>query len=200
MNYERLSLEYWRGQVARIEDLRKRIIARGSAVDSGRVVPEDDHLVLGRGRRLSMAVLFLDISAFSARPADSPEDQEILLRVLNLFFSEMLRIAEDYGGTVEKNTGDGLMAYFPDGEGNSTNGSQRAVAAALTMTYTNQYAINPILEASSIAPLAFRVGIDHGNVTIARLGLAKRFNSLAAIGTTANLASKMLSQANQAKS
>jgi adenylate cyclase len=40
-----------------------------------------------------------------------------MLRVLNLYFSEMIKIAEEYGGTVEKNTGDGLMAYFEDNSG-----------------------------------------------------------------------------------
>ena len=38
----------------------------------------------------------------------------MLLAALNLFFSELVKVAEDYGGTVEKNTGDGLMAYFDE--------------------------------------------------------------------------------------
>lgn len=35
--------------------------------------------------------------------------------------------------------------------------------------------------------------MDHGPITIARLGAARRFNGIVAIGTTANIASKMLS-------
>jgi len=61
-----------------------------------------------------------------------------MLRVLNLFFTEMIRIVEDYGGAVEKNTGDGLMAYFEDRAaddpgGNSVqglNGRRESRAAA----------------------------------------------------------------------
>jgi site-specific recombinase XerD len=37
------------------------------------------------------------------------------------------------GDTVEKNTGDGLMAYFEDGGQQGEPGSKRAVACALTM-------------------------------------------------------------------
>jgi class 3 adenylate cyclase len=95
---------------------------------------------------MPMAVMFLDICGFSGRPADTPADQDVLLRALNLFFTEMFRIAEDYGGTVEKNTGDGLMAYFEDQASDGrVSGCQRAVAAALTMMYTNTYGIGTIL-------------------------------------------------------
>ena len=49
---------------------------------------------------------------------------------------------------------------------------------------------------SNIEPIQFRICIDYGQVTIAKLGAAKRFNAIVAIGTTANVASKMLSAAN----
>jgi len=38
------------------------------------------------------------------------------------FWVKWVKIAEDYGGVVEKNTGDGLMAYFNDGEGTPPEG------------------------------------------------------------------------------
>ena len=82
----------------------------------GRVVPEDEDLVLGSGRQLNLAVLFLDISGSSNRPSGTHEAQNKFLPALNLFFSELVRIVEEYGGTVEKNTGDGLMAYFETSE------------------------------------------------------------------------------------
>jgi class 3 adenylate cyclase len=78
-----------------------------------------------------MAVMFIDICDFSIRPMESLEEQDLTLRVLNLFFTEMIKVAEDYGGNIEKNTGDGLMVYFNDGEGSpAEKGAKRAVAAA----------------------------------------------------------------------
>lgn len=196
VDFEVLTPEYFRTQAERVKATLDSIIERGLHVSPGRVLPEDDSIAIGEGRQLAMAVLFLDISSFSSRPSSTSAEQEILLRVINLFFTEMIRIAEDYGGTVEKNTGDGLMAYFEDtSEHAEENGSKRAVAAALSMFCANAKLLNPILVRSGIDPIRFRVGIDHGLVTIAKVGAAKRFNSLVAIGSPANIACKMLAKA-----
>jgi class 3 adenylate cyclase len=53
--------------------------------------------------------------------------------------------------------------------------------------------INPVLTNSNIPTLDFRVCMDHGHITIAKVGVARRFNGIVAVGTTANIASKMLS-------
>ena len=119
----------------------------------------------------------------------------MVLRVLSLFFTEMIRIVEDYGGTVEKNTGDGLMAYFEDGGHGNNKATKRAVTAALTMMAANQNLIRPILLATPQPEIEFRVSIDYGEVTIARMGAPKRFNSNVAIGSPANFAAKMLAKA-----
>jgi len=196
MDYERLTPAYLQEQIARVEGLRERIVERGDAVALGRLVPEADDLAFGTGRRLDMAVMFLDLCSFSSRPSETVAEQEMLLRALNLFFTEMVKIAEDYGGVVEKNTGDGLMAYFNDSEGDPPeDGCKRAVACALTMFRTNSQLISPIMRASQMQELTFRIGIDYGSVTVAQIGAAKRFGSLVAIGTTANVACKMLSVA-----
>jgi class 3 adenylate cyclase len=195
MNYEGLQACYWKSQIERVRKLRDKI-ANSEPSSVGRVVPDDEDLAIGTGRRLDVAVLFLDISGFSKRPSETEPDQTLLLNVLNLFFTEMIKIAEEYGGTVEKNTGDGLMAYFEDGGGTpGERGCKRAVAAALTMMASNAYLIAPILRATPIPEILSRVSIDYGSVTIARLGAARRFNANVAIGATANFACKMLSLA-----
>lgn len=189
MNYDSLESAYWTAQIQRVERLRSSIADRAMA-PSGRVVPDDADLSIGAGRRLDLTVMFLDISSFSQRPSGTADEQELMLRVLNLFMSEMIKIAEDYGGCVEKNTGDGLMAYFED-EGD-TNSTQRAVACALTMDAANNALITPILRETGVPPLDFRVSMDYGPTMIARIGAAQRFNANVAIGSTANFASKML--------
>lgn len=194
MNYDGLKRSYWESQIARMECLRARIAERAASTSAGRVVPDDTDLAIGTGRRLNVTVMFIDISYFSARPAVTSDEQELMLRVLNLFFTEMIRIVEDYKGAVEKNTGDGLMAYFEDQSTNAPGGNsvQRAVACSLTMDAANEYLISPILRATGVPPLEFRITMDHGSVTIARMGAAQRFNANVAIGNTANFAAKML--------
>lgn len=193
MDYDNLTSTYWAQQLARVLGDLEKIQKQPEATVLGRVVPQEEDLVLGTGRTLSAAILFTDISQFSARPSGTRSQQDLLLKILNLHFSEMIRVAEEYGGTVEKNTGDGLMAYFEDNAGEPPEtGCKRAVAAALTMMYANENAVNVILQQSDIDPIEFRIGIDYGPVTIAQLGAARRFGGLVAIGATANIANRML--------
>lgn len=195
MNFNGLQTAYWQQQIERVERVREQIAARLN-ISSGQTIPDTTDLAMATGRRLPAAIMFIDICGFSSRPCETESEQAMLMAALNLFFSEMIKIAEDYGGTVEKNTGDGLMAYFEDGTSTPPeNGPHRAVACALTMFAASEYLLNPILTRSDIEPIKFRVCIDYGNVTIAKLGAARRFNAIVAIGTTANIASKMLSTA-----
>ncbi len=192
MKYDGLEKRYWDAQKERIEILRKKISER-PGVGDGRTVPGDDSLAIGDGRRLKMAIMFIDICGFSNRSLETQEEQGLMLKVLNLFFTEMIRIAEEYGGNVEKNTGDGLMVYFNDGEGSPPeNGSKRALSCSLTMLIATKELINPILLASNVKPIDFRISIDYGTVTVAKIGAPRRFNANTAIGSTANFASKML--------
>jgi adenylate cyclase len=196
VDYAKLSSDYWQEQIKRIQLILEKINERAEAVVTGRQMPPDEALLLGTGRHLEMAVLFLDICDFSSRPSGTAAEQALTVHIFNLLFTELIRIAEDCGGTVEKNTGDGLMVYFEDGGGTPPEGGcKRSVAAALTMFYATQNGINPILENSTIPLITFRIGIDYGPVTIAELGAARRFRSRVAIGATANIASKILNVA-----
>lgn len=192
MTYDSLPKTYWEEQIARVDALVEKINGNDAAA-AGRVVPVDDDLAIGDGRRLDLAVMFLDISGFSRRWSVTPSQQDMMLRTLNLFFTEMIKIAEDYGGTVEKNTGDGLMAYF-ESDG-AEPASKRALTSAMTMMSANEKLIRPILLNSGLDPIEFRVSVDWGPVTVARLGAARRFNANVAIGSAANFAAKMLSKA-----
>ena len=120
----------------------------------------------------------------------------MMLRILNLFFTEMIRVVEDYGGAVEKNTGDWLMAYFEDRAAidPGTNSVKRALACVLTMDATNEMLVAPVLRATGVPTLRFRTTIDYGPVTIARIGAPRRFNANVAIGNTANFTSSGVSQ------
>ena len=49
------------------------------------------------------------------------------------------------------------------------------IACSLTMMAANEHLIKPILLATPVPELQFRISIDYGNVTVARLGAARRF-------------------------
>ena len=162
----------------RINVLQDRI----GDVAAGRVMPDKDDVTIGSGRRFSVAVLFLDICGFSSRPNWLPEEQKVV--VMNIFMAEMLSIVNDFGGTYEKNTGDGLMAYFGEEEKTTPSRVKPAVEAAVVMHYVNDHLISPWFTKQNIAPVRFRIGIDCGPVTIGRVGIHGQNNSLVAIGAT----------------
>ena len=62
--------------------------------------------------RKKLTVFFSDIKDFTGATADwKPED---IARLLNSYFSEMSRIAAEYGGTVDKFIGDAIVIFFGD--------------------------------------------------------------------------------------
>ena len=175
----------------RIEVLNERL----SGITRGRAMPDLDQVTIGSGRRFErLAVLFLDICAFSSRKNYTEEEQRRVLAVMNIFMAEMINIVRDFGGTFEKNTGDGLMAYFGEVAQSYSESVRPAVEAALVMHYVNDNFMTPWFpQGLGIDPIRFRVGIDVGPVTIARVGTAGENNSIVAVGTPANIACKLMS-------
>ena len=193
-SFDYLPSSYWDRQVDRVNKITERIRNQSVTTAPGHYAPDSDDLVIGTGRRLDATVMFVDISGFSARRSNTDDEQEMILRVLNLFLTEMIRIIEEYGGHVEKNTGDGLLAYFEDGTGSETNSVKRAVACVLTMQSANKLLISPVLRNSNVDPIDFRTTIEYGSITVARIGARRRFNANVAIGSVANFAASMLSK------
>ena len=182
-------------QNKRMDALVRGLAARAEPVRPGRVVPDHGDLPIGTGRHFDATVMFLDICGSSARCSDQAPDQGDMLLAISILFSEMIRVIEDYGGAVEKNTGDGLMAYFWRGEPEWST-QTTALSAALTMMAGAARLVDPLLERIGIARLPFRICLDHGPITVAEVGAARGFRGIVAIGATANIASKMLSLAN----
>ena len=194
LNLNSLTLTYHNLQARRIELNRRRIYAKSQMIFGGRIIHDPLDMPIGHGRRLEAAVLFLDICAFTQRRSETAVEQEAQVRVLSLFFSEIIRIVGDYGGTVEKNTGDGVMAYFARSSGPG-DPRHRAIACAMTMFHGAYYFINPKISASNLEELQFRVCLDFGWITVARFGAAQRFNHIVAVGAVANRTLKMLRHA-----
>jgi class 3 adenylate cyclase len=159
-------------------------------VGKGRVAPDDDDLAIGDARRLRLSVLFLDICKFSQIPSFVTDDDDSVLKLLNLFMAEMLFVVREHGGVFEKNTGDGLMAYFD--VGSESDCTQRAVDAAVTMHYYNDQVLTPRLEEIGLPEMKFRLGIETGLVTIGNVGVRGDHHSLVAIGNVPNIACKLM--------
>lgn len=176
----------------RVDTRARTLPGRIDALALGRVVPDPEDLSIGSGRHLSLAVLFLDICQFSSWPSASHAEQSQTLMRLNVFMAEMLNIIRDYGGHFEKNTGDGLMAYFGSGSSELLEASRSALYCGSVMQAVNQYVLTPWFQKNGLDVVRFRVGIDVGEVTIARIGIHGLATQRVAIGSTANIACKIM--------
>lgn len=161
------------------------------SITKGRTMPDPEDVRIGSGKYMEIAVLFIDICKFTSRGSDNENEQKEILIMLNLFISEMMAIIRDYGGIVEKNTGDGLMAYFGTESKDANCIALDAVLASITMHYVTSNFINPLLQNMRVYPISFRIGIDQGKVTIARIGVPN-LNRITAVGATANIACRLL--------
>ena len=143
------------------------------------------------GDRRQVAVLFADISGYTAQCARS--DPEQIQAMLGRFFDAMDHVVEAYGGRVFDRAGDAVMAVFgaPKAHGND---AQRAIRAGLDM-----HAAAAGLSDCDGEPLRLHIGVASGEVVAAMISgggkakysvtgdavnLAARLDALASAGET----------------
>jgi len=155
-------------------------------------MPDRDDITIGSPRQFAIAIMFLDICGFSERPNWYSMDQRNILAVMNIFLAEMLSIVRDFDGTFEKDSSDGLMAYFGKNERSVADAVRPAAEAAVIMHFVNDYVLTPWFQRQGISPVVFRIGIDYGPVTIASVGRQGKKGSQVVVGTAANIAGKLM--------
>lgn len=142
----------------------------------------DDH-------RREITVVFCDLRNFTE--FSSLVEPEEAMKVLREFYQVIGALLKQYEATIEHFAGDGLMAFFndplpcPDPE-------VRAVRMAMTM----QRDVEKLIEGwrKRGIKLGFGIGISSGYATLGRIGSEEEFH-YAAIGTVANLASRLCDKA-----
>ncbi len=139
-----------------------------------------------KGERRKITVLFLDIRNFT-RMADHLAPEEVV-EVLNEFFARMIEVIFKYHGTLDKFTGDGLMAIFgapfedPEQE-------YHAGCAAVEMQRELER-LRARWSAEGREQLRIGMGINTGIAVVGNIGSAQRMD-YTAIGDTVNLAARL---------
>ncbi len=145
---------------------------------------------LHRVRRKNLTIFFTDIRGFT-KLSEEVEPEE-LLNMLNEYFTEMTQIIFDWGGTVGKFIGDGIMGFFGDPE-ECPNHAELAVKMALEI----QSRVKVVNEKSplwSVFSLAIGIGINTGYVTIGNVG-SETHKDYTVIGRHVNLAARLEEEA-----
>ena len=144
-------------------------------------------------RRKRLTVFFSDIKDFSRVSEELP--LKTLTAMLNTYLSEMTRIAEHHGGTVDKFIGDAVMVFFGDP---SSRGAQEDAYQCVAMAVAMQKRIHLLRQRwrkeGINQTLEIRVGINTGYVTVGNFGTETRMD-YTILGTDVNLASRLESAA-----
>ncbi|MEQ8766043.1 MAG: adenylate/guanylate cyclase domain-containing protein [Planctomycetota bacterium] len=156
---------------------------------ASRLQAEPDCIELG-GVNQEISVLFSDIRGFTH--LSERQDPVRVLTLLNRYFSDMVNIVFQHGGTLDKFLGDGMMAIFGAPEVNP-NDPLRAVRAAIGMQQRMEH-LREDLEELAEAQVEIGIGINTGIATVGFLGTERR-TDYTAIGDTVNIAARLESVA-----
>lgn len=139
------------------------------------------------GGRVDASVLFADIRSFSAW--SELTEPEAVVEVMNAFLGAAVEIVFQYGGAVDKFTGDGLMAIFGAPLPTSDH-PQRAVRAALEIAAV----ASSIRHSALPSPLLVGCGVNSGEMVIGSIGSERRLD-YTAMGDAVNLARRLCDEA-----
>lgn len=138
----------------------------------------------------TITVLFADIRGFTT--LSEHEKPEKIVRLLNSYFTAMSEIIFEFGGTLDKYIGDGLMALF--GAPTATpEDTKHALQTAVAMQ-KRLLILNRELRDDNFPEVQIGIGLHTGEATIGYIGSEKR-SEYTAIGDTVNLAARLESNA-----
>tara|TARA_E500000331_G_scaffold149829_2_gene145804 strand:- start:2155 stop:2853 length:699 start_codon:yes stop_codon:yes gene_type:complete len=118
-------------------------------------------------------------------------ESEDVTDLLNLYLESMTKIALDYGATIDKYIGDGIMLFFGDPETEGVReDALKCVNMALEMLKELDNLGDQWVRYGLKEQLQMRIGIDTGFATVGNFGCESRLD-YTAIGSAVNKASRL---------
>ncbi len=150
---------------------------------------EGDQDVSIQAVRKKLTIFFSDIKDFTKTSEGmQPED---LTYFLNSYFSEMSKIALEFGATIDKFVGDAILIFFGDPE---TRGVQEDALQCVRMAVAMQRRMHALREIwrdkGDRHPFQIRIGINTGFCHVGNFGSDQRMD-YTVIGSEVNLAARL---------
>jgi adenylate cyclase len=149
------------------------------------IINQAEHIV--PVERKKVTVLFSDLKDSVPWAEALKSEPERLVEELNEYFSEMVDVIFQYGGTLLKFTGDGLIAVYGAPLGHPTP-ALNAVLTGIKMQRRLDK-LNTQRVAAGKQTLFMRIGINTGEAVLGSIGSEKR-REYTAIGDTVNVAQR----------
>ena len=172
-------------QVAELE--RTNRLRRFLSPQLAELVVSDEHLL--ESHRREIVVVFCDLRNFT--PFARNSEPEEVMGVLREYHAAIGAFVHEYKGTLERFTGDGIMAFFNDPVPQD-DAAERAVRMSIGIRdAVRELAARWFRRGHD---LALGIGIAQDFATLGRIGFEGRFD-YAAIGSVTNLAARLCSDA-----
>ena len=142
------------------------------------------------GERKQVTVMFCDLEGFTS--ISEKLGPEKMYGIMDQVYEILIHKVQDYEGTVNEMTGDGIMALFGAPIA-LEDAPQRAIRAGMAI-HREMTKFSDKHKDENIPPLKMRIGIHTGPVVVGTLGNDLRVE-FKAVGDTVNLASRMESLA-----
>ncbi len=141
-------------------------------------------------KRKKLTVFFSDLVGFTSI-SDALESEEITA-MLNYYLTEMSKIALEFGGTIDKYVGDGIIIFFGDTESEGVKeDALKCVNMAIAMQKKMGDLENEWAQGFGLRdPLKMRIGINTGYCTVGNFGSEDRLD-YTVIGGQVNLAARL---------
>lgn len=174
-----------------VTDKSKRILKKqfSSYVSSDVVeeISQNPNSVLIKGEKREVSIFFSDIVSFTSISENT--DPELLVEILNTYFSEMTKIIHKNNGTLDKYIGDAVMCFF-NAPLFQENHSFFACKTALEQQ-SKLRELNTLWQQKWYPEIKIRIGIHTGEVIHGNIGSDDTRVNYTVIGDSVNLASRL---------
>lgn len=151
------------------------------------ILHNPDTIRLG-GEKKFLTCIFTDLQGFT--PLADSMDPILLVRVLNMYLTEMSQVIISLGGTIDKFEGDAIMAFF-GAPHELPDHAVRCCLAALRMKRMEKVLNDQLIREGLITtPLFTRIGINSGDMVVGNVGSLQRLD-YTVIGSNVNIASRL---------
>ncbi len=147
---------------------------------------KQDRPIFLEGERKKVTLLFSDIRNFTSMAEKLPPEE--VLKLLNEYFKVMIEVIFNYGGTLDKFIGDGVMVEF----GAPLEDDEQELHAVLTAIDMQLHLerLSDKWEKEGKPRLKMGIGIHTGLAVLGNIGSERRME-YTAIGDTVNVASRL---------
>jgi adenylate cyclase len=143
------------------------------------------------GEKRDVAVLMSDLRDFT--PLSETLSPEKTIRVLNLYFSQMIAIIQRHQGIIVDFFGDGMLAFFDPLDGPVAPTVRRALDWALEMQQAMR-TLNERIRGNGLPSLQMGIGVNSGEVVVGNIGSESRAK-YGIVGGSVNLTQRIQAMA-----